>query len=119
MDSLTRRGNRETYQRHKAMKTKDQLIQLGIEGFKADEIMLLQSKMQEQAVKFQFKKKDGSIRTAVGTLRRDLMVLKDGSLWEPKGEAKPNIPERMDYFDIEAQWWRCFTCTDFIGIAEA
>ena len=39
------------------MKTKDQLIQIGVEEFKADEIMLLQEKMLEQAVKFQFKQK--------------------------------------------------------------
>lgn len=71
------------------MKTREELVQLGIEGFKADEIMLLQEKMMEQAVKFQFKKKDGSIRDALGTLCRSLMRQEDGTLWEPKGEAKP------------------------------
>lgn len=101
------------------MKTKDQLIQLGIEGFKADEIMLLESKMMEQAVKFQFKKKDGSIRDAVGTLCRSLMVQEDGSLWEPKGEAKPEPASILRFFDCENKAWRCFTCTEFIGIAEA
>ena len=101
------------------MKTKDQLIQLGIEGFKADQIMLLESKMMEQAVKFQFKKKDGSIRDAVGTLCRGLMVQEDGSLWEPKGEAKPEPAALIRYFDLEKGMWRCFTCTEFIGLAEA
>lgn len=101
------------------MKTKDQLIQLGIEGFKADEIMLLQSKMREQAVKFQFKKKDGSIRDAIGTLKRALMKQEDGTLWEPKGEGKPEPASVIRYFDIEKGMWRCFTVTDFIGLAEA
>lgn len=101
------------------MKTKDQLIQLGIEGFKADEIMLLQSKMQEQAVKFQFKKKDGTIRDAIGTLKRALMKQEDGTLWEPKGESKPEPASVVRYFDVEKGSWRCFTCTDFIGLAEA
>ena len=101
------------------MKTKDQLIQLGIEGFKADEIMLLQSKMREQAVKFQFKKKDGTIRDAVGTLVRGLMKQADGSLWEPKGESKPEPDTVIRYFDLEKGMWRCFTVTDFIGLAEA
>jgi len=101
------------------MKTKDQLIQLGIEEFKADEIMLLQSKMTEQAVKFQFKKKDGSIRDAIGTLKRALMKQEDGTLWEPKGEGKPEPASVVRFFDVEKGAWRCFTVTDFIGLAEA
>lgn len=101
------------------MKTKDQLIQLGIEEFKADEIMLLQSKMTEQAVKFQFKKKDGTIRDAIGTLKRALMKQEDGTLWEPKGDGKPEPASVIRYFDIEKGMWRCFTVTDFIGLAEA
>lgn len=101
------------------MKTKDQLIQLGIEEFKADEIMLLQSKMTEQAVKFQFKKKDGTVRDAIGTLKRALMKQEDGTLWEPKGEGKPEPASVIRYFDIEKGMWRCFTVTDFIGLAEA
>ena len=101
------------------MKTKDQLIKLGLEEFKADEIMLLQSKMMEQAVKFQFKKKDGSIRDALGTLKRALMKQEDGSLWEPKGEGKPEPDTVIRYFDLEKGMWRCFTVTDFIGLAEA
>ena len=101
------------------MKTKDQLIKLGLEEFKADEIMLLQSKMMEQAVKFQFKKKDGSIRDALGTLKRALMKQEDGSLWEPKGEGKPEPETVIRYFDLEKGMWRCFTVTDFIGLAEA
>lgn len=101
------------------MKTKDQLIQLGIDGFKADEIMLLQERMLEQAVKFQFKKKDGTIRDAEGTLRRDLMVQEDGTLWEPKGEAKPEPATVIRFFDCVKGLWRCFTATEFIGIVEA
>lgn len=101
------------------MKTKDQLIQLGIEGFKADEIMLLQEKMLEQAVKFQFRKKDGTIRDAVGTLKREKMVQEDGTLWEPKGEAKPEPAAVIRFFDVEKGLWRCFTATEFIGLAEA
>ena len=99
------------------MKTKDQLIELGIEGFKADAIILLQSKMMEQAVKFQFKKKDGTIRDAIGTLKRALMKQEDGTLWEPKGESKPEPASVVRYFDVEKGSWRCFTVTDFIGLA--
>lgn len=98
------------------MKTKDELVNLGVTEIKADEIMLLESKMMEQAVKFQFKKKDGTTRDAVGTLRRDLMKLADGSLWEPKGEQKPENPTIVKFFDVEKQDWRCFSCVSFIGI---
>ena len=60
------------------MKTKQELINLGLPEYKADEVMLLESKMLEQAVRFQFKKKDGSTREAVGTLKREKMVQEDG-----------------------------------------
>ena len=101
------------------MKTREDLVRLGVDGFKADEIMLLQEKMLEQAVKFQFKKKDGSIRDAVGTLCRKMMVQEDGTVWEPKGESKPEPATVIRYFDLEKGLWRCFTCTEFIGLAEA
>lgn len=100
------------------MKTRDQLVNLGVEGVKADEIMLLQEKMLEQAVKFQFRKKDGTIRDAVGTLRRELMVQEDGTIWEPKGEAKPEPATIIRFFDCVKGLWRCFTVTEFIGLTE-
>ena len=100
------------------MKTKEQLVQLGIEGFKADEIMLLQEKMMEHAVKFQFRKKSGEVRDAVGTTKRALMVLPSGELWAPKGPQKPEGPTTIGYFDLEKQMWRSFICTEFIGLVE-
>lgn len=101
------------------MKTKDQLVNLGIEGFKADEIMLLQEKMLEQAVKFQFRKKDGSVRDAVGTRNRDLMILPSGEKWAPVGPQKPECPTTIGYWDLEKKAWRSFVLTSFIGLAEA
>lgn len=99
------------------MKTKDQLIKLGLEEFKADEIMLLQTKMREQAIRFMFKKKDGTVRDAFGTLVRERMKQADGTLWEPKGESKPEPDNVIRYFDLDKGMWRCFTVTDFLGIA--
>jgi len=98
------------------MKTKEELVQLGVEEFKADEIMLLQEKMMEQAVKFQFRKKDGSVRDAVGTLRLDLMKQEDGTMWAPTGEGKPEPAGIMRFFDVVAGAWRCFTVTQFIAM---
>ena len=98
------------------MKTKQELVNLGIEGYKADEIMLLQEKMMEQAVKFQFKKKDGTIRDAVGTLCREKMIQEDGTLWEPKGDSKPEPATVIRFFDVVKGAWRSFSCIEFIAI---
>ena len=100
------------------MKTREDIINLGIEGFKADELMLLQERMLEQAVKFQFRKKDGSIRDAIGTRNRDLMILPSGDKWEPVGAQKPECPTTISYWDLEKQMWRSFICTEFIGLVE-
>lgn len=101
------------------MKTREQLVSLGIEDFRVDEIMVLQSKMMEEAVKFQFRKKDGTVRDAVGTLCRDLMKQEDGTTWEPKGESKPEPATIIRFFDCVKGMWRSFTCTEFIKLMEA
>lgn len=98
------------------MKQKVNLVSLGLTEKEAENVITLESKMLEQAVKFSYKKKDGTVRQAVGTLRRDLMKLKDGSLWEPKGDPKPENTEKIDYFDIEAQWWRQFAVTNLVAV---
>lgn len=98
------------------MKQKVQLVSLGLTEKEAENVMLLESKMLEQAVKFSYRKKDGTVREAVGTLKRELMKLKDGSLWAPKGEAKPECAEKIDYFDIEAQWWRQFSVQNLVAV---
>lgn len=99
------------------MKTREELVSLGLTSTKADEIMLLESKMLKTAVKFSYKKKDGSIREAVGTLKREDMMCEDGSLWEPKGEAKPDVPSLLKYWDLVAMGWRCFNVSNFVKMA--
>jgi len=101
------------------MKTKDQLVKLGLTEVKADEVMLLQEKMMEQAVKFQFRKKDDSIRDAVGTRNRDLMILPNGEKWAPVGPQKPECPTTIGYWDLDKRMWRSFICTSFIGLVGA
>lgn len=80
-----------------------------------DSLAQLESAMMEEAVKFSYRKKDGTEREAVGTLNRALMVKADGTTWEPVGEAKPKNPNRFDYWDLAAQAWRCFNPASFIG----
>lgn len=99
------------------MKTKEQLVSLGLTEMKADEVMMLESKMLEQAVKFSFTKKDGSLREAVGTLDREKMVQEDGTLWEPKGEAKPDAPSLMKFWDLTCSAWRSFNVMSLVSVS--
>lgn len=98
------------------MKTKEQLVSLGLTEIKADEVMLLESKMLEQAVKFQFRKKDGSIRDAVGTRKRELMVQEDGKVWEPVGAQKPECPTTLGFWDLEKKAWRCLIVSNLVAV---
>lgn len=98
------------------MKTKDQLVKLGLDEFKADEVMLLESKMLEQAVKFAYTKKDGSLREAEGTLDRSKMDLGDGTLWEPVGNGLPEKPEFVRYWDLQSMGWRQFNVFNLVAV---
>ena len=98
------------------MKTKDQLVSLGLTEMKAEEIMLLESKMLENAVKFQFKKKDGSIRDAEGTLDPEKMVYEDGHKWTPSADTKPYAPIWFRYFDLCVKDWRQFNVFNLIAV---
>lgn len=101
------------------MKTKEQLVSLGLTEIKADEVMLLESKMLEQAVKFQFKKKSGEVRDAVGTRNLEMMIQEDGKRYEFKTAGKPECPTTMGYWDLEKKAWRSFVLTSFIGLVKA
>ncbi len=83
---------------------------------KADEVMMLESRMLEEAVRFQFTKKDGSLREAVGTLNRDKMIQQDGSVWEPVGEARPDVPTLVKYWDLTVQSWRSFNVFNLVAV---
>lgn len=98
------------------MKTKTQLVSLGLTEMKADEVMLLESKMLEQAVKFQFRKKDGSVRDAIGTRKRELMVQEDGKTWEPIGVERPEVPTLVKYWDLTVRSWRSFNVFNLIAV---
>ena len=101
------------------MKTKEQLVSLGLTEIKADEVMLLESKMLEQAVKFQFRKKSGEVRDAVGTRNLEMMIQEDGKRYEFKTAGKPECPTTMGYWDLEKKAWRSFVLTSFIGLVKA
>lgn len=98
------------------MKQKVELVSLGLTENEAERVMTLESEMLDRAVRFQFRKKDGSIRDAEGTLNPDLMVLEDGTKWEPKGEAKPAPANNLRFFDVIAHGWRSFIVTNLIAV---
>lgn len=79
----------------------------------------MEKDMMERAVRFQYRKKDGTPRDAEGTLRRSLMVQDDGTLWMPKGEPRKPNPSVVSYFDLQRKSWRSFVKSNFIGYAKA
>ena len=64
-------------------------------------------------VKFQFTKKDGTVRTAVGTLKSDLITKKPTG-----GENKVEGAGYTTYFDLEKDAFRCFAESKLIGVVE-
>ena len=73
----------------------------------------LREMMKKGTVKFQYTKNDGSLRTAVGTLRSDLITRKlAGGVCHPK-EAGYTI-----YFDVEKDAFRVFAESKFLGVVE-
>lgn len=64
-------------------------------------------------VRFQYVKKDGSVRTAVGTLKGDLITVKSKG-----GESTVKNAGYTVYFDLEKEAFRCFAENKFVGVVE-
>lgn len=60
----------------------------------------LTTAMQSGIIKFYFRKVDGTIREAYGTLKHELVP--------PTGDYRRNNDTCQVYFDTEKQDWRCF-----------
>lgn len=67
--------------------------------------------MRKGIVRFYFKKVDGTIREAWGTLKADLVPPVEGD-----SKRKPNDTVQT-YYDTERQEWRCFKRLNLISIA--
>lgn len=72
--------------------------------------MKLMKQMKERIVKFYFKKVDGSIREAYGTLKENLIPATSGD------NRKKNDTVQV-YFDTERQEYRCYKKANLIKIA--
>lgn len=71
--------------------------------------MKLKSAMKQRIVKFYFKKVDGSIREAYGTLKENLIPATSGD------NRKKNDTIQV-YFDTEKQEYRCFKKANLITL---
>ena len=71
----------------------------------------LKAAMKQRIVKFYFKKVDGSIREAYGTLKENLIPATSGNDKRAKNETI------QVYYDSEKQSWRSFKRANLIQIA--
>lgn len=69
----------------------------------------LEKKMRSEIVAFKFRKVDGTIRIARGTLRSDIMP-------EIKGTGRPLSFELQLFFDMDKQSFRSFKKSNLISI---
>lgn len=76
---------------------------------KAWQLYRLAKAMRENAVTFYYKKTDGNIRKAVGTLKN----VPAGATFGGKRMTKPSY-KTMVYFDIEKNAFRCFKIENLI-----
>lgn len=95
--------------RSKVMKTAHELIKLGYslsEALKrAWQLYRLRKQMKSTPIKFLYKKVDGSLREAYGTLVDVMNTV--------KGNGKECF-KTFKYFDLEAEAWRSFRVENFI-----
>ena len=73
----------------------------------------LKEMMKQGTVKFQYVKKDGTVRTAFGTLKSDLITKKPAG-----GVCYPKEVGYTPYFDIEKDCFRVFAESKLIGVVE-
>lgn len=77
---------------------------------KAWQVFKLKAQMMKGIVRFYFRKVDGTIREAYGTLRTDLMP-------EIKGEDSRRKNDTVQtYFDTERQEFRCFKLANLVTL---
>lgn len=72
--------------------------------------MKLKAVMKQRIAKFYFKKVDGSVREAYGTLKENLIPATSGD------NRKKNDTVQV-YFDTERQEYRCFKKANLLNIA--
>jgi uncharacterized protein YgiM (DUF1202 family) len=77
-------------------------------------IIELKKKLHEGAVEFSYKKKNGDIRDAVGTLNSEVY----GDENKPKGTGYEADESQIRYYDLNSEGWRSFIAENLISIKE-
>lgn len=81
---------------------------------KSKDLARLKKLLKNGVVEFSYKKKDGSVRKAKGTLKDELLPETDRD-----DERKKNLSkECFYYFDLKRDDFRCFLRDNFIEIKE-
>lgn len=81
----------------------------------SEELAGLITELKKGVCLFSYRKKDGEVRRATGTLSRDIMDrYLDGTGGTPKGHRKSARPTSSAYFDLEKGEFRCFLWENFI-----
>lgn len=70
--------------------------------------------LHKGVVTFTFKKKDGSIRVAKGTLQTNILTEKLGD-WSP---SRPSSPKVQVFFDVEKNEFRSFSLGSEIEVLD-
>ena len=79
-----------------------------------ENLQLLKQKLHNGEVNFTYQKKDGSERTARGTLNVQVM----GEENSPKGMDYNKNDDVTRYYDLNSNGWRSFTNVNLISIDE-
>lgn len=75
-------------------------------------LSVLRNMLKKGMVKFEYKKKDGTIRKAEGTLNKSLIPEID----KEEGAETDFPKECFGYYDLKKDDWRMFLRDNFIGI---
>lgn len=81
---------------------------------KKSELQRLRRLLKNGVVKFSYKKKDGSVRKATGTLKKSLIPETD----REDDRIKSTNKDVMNYWDLKKDDWRCMIKKNFIKIEE-
>ena len=79
---------------------------------KAWQVFKLKAKMAKSIVKFYFRKVDGTIREAYGTLRADLIPQSEAS----SSDSRKKNDTVQAYYDTEKMSFRCFKLANLVTV---
>ena len=70
--------------------------------------------LRSRVVRFSYRKADGSVREAIGTLKPSIL---DKLVCETKsGRCKSSRSNQVTYYDLDCEDWRCFNPENFISM---